>query len=62
MNYNIHHAMVARVYRKQQLAVERAVDEFGRRQAWVDNGGDPADFVSAPELPARITDPLYDPR
>ena len=62
LNSVVHRAVVARIYRKQQMMVERAVDEYGRRQLFCDNGGNPDDFVSAPELPARITDPLYNPR
>ena len=62
MNYNIHHAMVARLYRKQQLTVERAVEQYERRRVFCANGGDPADFVPAPELPRCITDPLYNPK
>jgi len=62
LNAEIHRAVVARIYRKQQMMVERAIDEYTRRQLFCENGGDPADFVSAPELPARITDPLYNPR
>lgn len=55
-----HRTLIERIERKHRLAVDRAIDEFARRQAWVADGGDPNQFVPATELPRRLTDTMYD--